>query len=195
MLHIRYMFGILSCALLLGSGLVHADVLIEGTDQADRLSGGSQAEEIQGYKGDDELSGGAGDDALVGGEGDDDLLGGQGDDELNGGPGVDTLVGGPGADRFVIDIDPDFLMTIPTRSGPDRIFDFQPDDDVVVLRWLNISDRKLGMDNIYLNSRGELRMKLSDKDGTGIVDLFRSDMEFRYEADDREVVLRFHSTF
>jgi len=51
------------------------------------------------------------------------------------------------------------------------------------------------MDNIYLNSRSELRVKVSGKGGAGIVDLFLSDKDFRYEADDREVVSRFHRRF
>jgi hypothetical protein len=54
---------------------------------------------------------------------------------------------------------------------------------------------RMRMDNIYLNSRGELRVKVSGKGGAGIVDLFLSDKDFRYEADDREVVSRFHRRF
>ena len=177
MIHISCLLGLLSYLLLLVSGFATADVPIKGIDQSNRLTGASQPEEIQSYKGNLEI------------------LVGEAHDEINGESGIDTLVKGPGANRCLIDFDADCLMTIPTNSGTGQIFDFQPDDDVVVLRWMNISDRKIGMENIYLNSRGELRMKVAGKDGTGIVDLFQSDMEFRYEADDREVVLRFHRTF
>jgi len=166
---------------------------VQGTDGNDAIAGSAGADELQGNDGDDDLVGGKGDDDLTGGAGDDALSGGEGDDVLVGGPGTDDLWGGPGADRFVIDV-PAGAVAMP--EAPDRIFDFRPEEgDVVVLRYVNLSDRKMGMENIYLNSRGELRMTISDPDGDGLVNIFRSDMEFKYEVDDREVVLRFNKTF
>jgi len=51
------------------------------------------------------------------------------------------------------------------------------------------------MPHIYPSNRGELRVKVSGKDGVGIVDLFQSGTEFRCEADGREVVPRSHRRF
>jgi len=163
-----------------------------GTSGSDTLQGTAAAEQINAGAGDDIVLGGKGDDALHGGSGDDELIGGEGNDELFGGEGSDILIGGPGADRFVIEIPEGGF----TEMMPDRIFDFRPEEgDVVVLRYLNISDRKFGAENIYLNSRGELRMNISNPNGGGLVDLFRSDLDFKYEVDDREVLLRFKRRF
>jgi serralysin len=101
-----------------------ADVL-DGGDGADELFGGDGDDRLGGGAGDDLVHGGNGRDILAGGGGADRLGGGAGDDTLNGGPGDDVLSGGPGRDRFVLDRDPD---------GADRITDFKPGIDLIVLR-------------------------------------------------------------
>lgn len=73
-------------------------MLLQGTINADVLTGGAGDDIINGYGGNDTLRGGAGDDGLAGGDGDDILEGGEGDDYLMGGAGNDTLDGGPGSD-------------------------------------------------------------------------------------------------
>jgi len=148
-------------------------------------------DKVVGGDGDDELVGSPGNDQLKGGDGDDELVGGYGNDLLAGGKGVDTFYGGPGADVFVIDVPAGGQF-----DEPDKIFDFRPEEgDTVVLRYVNVSERRAGMQNIYVNSRGEVKMELSDKEGGGLVNVFRSDMDVTYEVDDRELRLRFKKKF
>jgi len=191
----------LSFLFLMGFLAVSGAAEIIGTPDSDALEGTAAAEEIMGGDGDDVVDGGSGDDVVDGGQGDDELhggsgndelIGGSGNDELVGGDGVDVMIGGSGADRFVIDVPAGDMAD----WQPDQIFDFRPEEgDTVVLRYLNVSDRKLGAKNIYLNSRGELRMNIADATGGGLVNLYRSDLNFEYEADDREVTLKFKRNF
>jgi Ca2+-binding RTX toxin-like protein len=76
------------------------------------------------------LTGRGGNDVLIGNGGDDLLNGGKGNDRLHGGPGDDRLRGGSGKDRFVFDINQPFDTTI---IGTDRLLDFKPGQDKVVL--------------------------------------------------------------
>lgn len=71
----------------------------------------------------DTLDGGAGRDRLDGGNGNDVLAGGMGQDRLIGGRGADRLTGGLGADQFVFN----------KTSGRDRITDFKPGEDQLLL--------------------------------------------------------------
>ena len=77
--------------------------IIEGTPQAESLTGSESPDQINGYGGDDQidglqgrddLHGAAGHDTLSGSEGEDTLHGGDGDDYLSGGGDSDTLFGG-----------------------------------------------------------------------------------------------------
>lgn len=77
----------------------------------------------EGTESSDFLSGGAGDDSLSGGEGDDTLSGGSGNDVLDGGEGNDFLTGGQGADTFAFQ----------TGDGNDTITDFSPGKDKISL--------------------------------------------------------------
>jgi Ca2+-binding RTX toxin-like protein len=81
------------------TGLAGADLLLGGGG-ADALDGGDGADRLHGGEGDDTISGGADADALYGNAGDDVLDGGSGDDILDGGPGDDILAGGAGDDIF-----------------------------------------------------------------------------------------------
>ncbi len=87
---------------------------IDGSDKADRLTGGNGDDVISGGAGDDTLKGGDGDDTIHGGDGDDTLYGGEGDDVLHGGHGDDWLTGDQGSDTFVVG----------TNNGDDKIFGF-----------------------------------------------------------------------
>jgi Ca2+-binding RTX toxin-like protein len=81
---------------------------------------------VYGDSGNDRLYGLAGDDDLYGGIGQDVLSGGSGSDFLSGGANSDTLTGGSGQDYFVFN----------TRTGStniDRIVDFTPSDDTIML--------------------------------------------------------------
>ena len=126
----------------------------DGTDCDDRLEGDNDDNVLHGYDGDDSLYGHAGDDLLVGGRGKDTLVGGDDDDVLKGGRGDDLLVGddgddvlhggrgddvlsgyggddvlkgGPGADDF------DYAAYPLEHNGRDKITDFKPGKDVIVL--------------------------------------------------------------
>ncbi|HEX8388245.1 MAG TPA: hypothetical protein VF636_04445, partial [Sphingomonas sp.] len=75
-------------------------VAINGTENADTITGGAGDDEIAGLGGGDQLDGGAGRDELYGDAGDDRLNGGDGEDLLDGGAGDDVLTGGAGFDRI-----------------------------------------------------------------------------------------------
>ncbi len=101
------------------------DDRLSGLDGADLLLGNQGQDSLYGGIGTDTLKGGANDDVLVGGEGKDILVGGSGNDRLNGGSGLDTLRGGAGNDNFVIHN---------SRNKADRITDFDPVDDSILIR-------------------------------------------------------------
>lgn len=71
---------------------------LQGTQNADTLTGGADSDTIYGFGGNDTLKGLAGDDVLAGHDGNDVLQGGAGDDYLLGGAGNDTIDGGDGND-------------------------------------------------------------------------------------------------
>jgi len=106
-----------------------------GNDYDDVIRGGSGDDAVLSYDGDDIVYGDAGADDLYGLSGDDDLYGGAGRDVVSGGAGSDylsggsdndTLMGGSGNDYFVFD-------KRPTRSNVDKITDFRPSDDTIML--------------------------------------------------------------
>ncbi|TQS70016.1 hypothetical protein ERN12_15295, partial [Rhodobacteraceae bacterium] len=83
---------------------------IEGTEDADVITGGAGGDQIAGLGGNDRLRGEAGDD---------DLHGGAGDDTLLGGPGLDTLNGSSGNDRLYGEGDDDLIYA---GSGNDIVW-------------------------------------------------------------------------
>lgn len=112
------------------------------TDGSDRYQAGAGTHLVFGLAGNDNISGGTGrnvdlgsgfnqtqraeqsvllDNILFGGDGDDRLRGLDGDDYLAGGLGNDVLEGGAGRDTFVFE------------SGKDRILDFSPEVDQILL--------------------------------------------------------------
>jgi Ca2+-binding RTX toxin-like protein len=82
---------------------------ISGWDGNDVLSGGSGNDQLDGDNGDDQLDGGAGNDRLSGDNGNDHLSGAEGDDILSGGSGNDSLSGGLGNDYLNGSSDDDVL--------------------------------------------------------------------------------------
>ncbi|GGA22585.1 choice-of-anchor K domain-containing protein [Okeania sp. KiyG1] len=101
-----------------------------GTNRRDTLRGTNRDERLDGRGGNDNLIARGGNDILIGGGGRDRLNGGGGNDDLNGGAGNDTLIGGGGADAFIYDTGRNFRRR---DIGTDRIVDFVPDDDIIVL--------------------------------------------------------------
>lgn len=106
-----------------------------GNDYDDVIRAGTGNDAVYSYDGDDLVYGDTGADKLYGLWGDDDLYGGTGRDTLSGGGGSDylsggkdrdLLTGGSGADYFVFDVRP-------SRASVDRIVDFRPADDTIML--------------------------------------------------------------
>lgn len=92
-------------------------LVLKGT-AATNGTGNELANVMTGNASNNELNGMAGDDTLNGGDGDDLLIGGPGNDRLTGGTGRDTY-------QFDTPLDP--------LTNVDRIFDFDPANDIVRL--------------------------------------------------------------
>jgi Ca2+-binding RTX toxin-like protein len=75
----------------------------------DTINGSAQADLLSGYAGNDTISGGSGIDYLYGNEGSDTLNGDDGNDTLDGGTGNDVLNGGAGDDTYVVDSTQDIV--------------------------------------------------------------------------------------
>ena len=96
---------------------------VVGGERDDDIRAHPDGAYLAGMDGDDSLYGDAAADTLLGGEGTDTLRGGDGADTLDGGTGGDSLYGGAGADIFEIG----------PGSGSDRILDFNPTEDQLVV--------------------------------------------------------------
>jgi Ca2+-binding RTX toxin-like protein len=84
-------------------------VVINGTPNADTLTGSAYSETINGLASNDEIYGGAGDDTLNGNDG---------EDRLDGGPGADRLTGGGlGKDTYIVDNVGDVVVELPDNSN------------------------------------------------------------------------------
>lgn len=101
------------------------DVVDGETSPAGQALAGEGINVIAGLGGRDKLSGLGGNDTLDGGAGNDRLRGGDGDDLLIGGAGRDKVTGGAGADMF--------LFNAPLSKNPDKITDFAPGEDIILL--------------------------------------------------------------
>ncbi len=100
------------------------DDKIKGFGGNDYLFGEGGNDKLYGGEGYDYLYGGPGNDTLYGEEKNDSLYGEDGDDILIGGPGADNMRGGRGNDKFVYNA---------LNEAGDRIFDFNPSQDQLVL--------------------------------------------------------------
>jgi Ca2+-binding RTX toxin-like protein len=93
-------------------------LVINGTPNADILTGSAYSETINGLASNDKIDGGAGDDTLNGNDGDDTLNGNDGSDRLDGGPGADRLTGGGlGKDTYIVDNVGDVVVELPDNSN------------------------------------------------------------------------------
>jgi Ca2+-binding RTX toxin-like protein len=81
--------------------IVH--VIIEGTENTDKIKWGDGNDKIFGNNGDDTLNGGLGNDKIFGNDGNDKLNGELGDDEIEGGEGNDNIKGEGGDDQLIGD--------------------------------------------------------------------------------------------
>lgn len=83
------------------------NLVLQGSDGNDLISGFNTA---------DTLDGGLGNDTLYGADGNDLLIGGSGNDLLDGGTGNDTLIGGLGDDTYVVDSLGDVIQESPNQG-------------------------------------------------------------------------------
>lgn len=106
-----------------------------GNDYDDIIRGGLGNDTVYSYDGDDIAHGDGGADKLYGLWGDDDLYGGAGRDILSGGAGSDYLSGGADSDQITGGSGEDYFVfnTRPSRINVDRIVDFRPVDDTIML--------------------------------------------------------------
>jgi Ca2+-binding RTX toxin-like protein len=89
---------------------------INGTSQADNLSGKITHDIINGLAGNDTLNGFGGNDTLNGGVGNDTLNGSVGNDDLNGGLGADSMIGGVGHDLYSVNNSGDKVVETSTLA-------------------------------------------------------------------------------
>ncbi|MEO0647714.1 MAG: esterase-like activity of phytase family protein, partial [Cyanobacteria bacterium J06650_10] len=158
--------------------------VVEGTDEADRLTDSQAGDDIfnggggddvivgdrlringepnpgdndtlNGEGGNDLLRGRGGDDLLFGGEGNDKLLGEAGDDILNGGAGSDILNGGAGSDTFLL----------AAGEGTDVIRDFVAGTDVIELAG-GLSFGSLTFSNRTISFEDEVIARFTGVDAT-----------------------------
>lgn len=97
------------------SGDEGEDLLVGGSNGANRLQGGAGNDSLVGGMVGDQIFGEAGQDTLLGMDGDDGLYGGDGQDSLQGGNGDDVLVGGNDSDTVRGDAGSDTLVV--THQG------------------------------------------------------------------------------
>ncbi|MGK7897176.1 MAG: peroxidase family protein [Xenococcus sp. (in: cyanobacteria)] len=148
------LFGCNQADLIEGLG---GDDTLQGGNGDDIIFGGSGNDHLRGDNGRDTLVGGEGHDSLNGFSGDDHMLGGDGDDTLRGGRGADLLLGGDGQDTFVIKGDgysgaygahSDLHFDIQGKVIFERILDFNPYEDMLVLEDMRIN----GIDSVHYDS-------------------------------------------
>ncbi|QRM27802.1 calcium-binding protein [Microvirga sp. VF16] len=106
-----------------------------GNDYDDIIRGGAGNDTVYSYDGDDIVYGDSGADKLYGLWGDDDLYGGTGRDILSGGAGSDYLSGGADSDQLTGGSGKDYFVfdARSSRTNVDRIIDFRPVDDTIML--------------------------------------------------------------
>jgi Ca2+-binding RTX toxin-like protein len=95
-------------------------------------TGNSLDNRIDALSGNNILDGSLGSDRLNSGGGNDTVIGGEGIDYLSGGGGNDSLIGGTDIDRFFFGFTSADVFT--KRGGVDTITDFDPSQDLIVLR-------------------------------------------------------------
>ncbi|MBQ7496275.1 MAG: hypothetical protein IJU00_00300, partial [Selenomonas sp.] len=108
------------------------NLVIYGTDNANRLSATAAGSKLYGLGGNDTLTGGKGRDYLEGGKGHDCLYGGSGNDTIKGGTGNDTLCGGKGNDTLYGGTGKDIYL-YSNGDGNDKIMDYSSSQAVKVM--------------------------------------------------------------
>ncbi len=109
---------------------------------------------FHGGDGKDTFNASRGKDVIYGNGGDDSVKGRDGNDVITGGAGADMLSGGNGEDRFRYEKASDSRLSFDSKgvnpTGFDRITDFRPGEDAIVLT------RALGVTDSDLNGQGAI---------------------------------------
>ena len=122
---------------VVNTGTINGGVSLgAGNDRFDNVHGTPVAAVVDGGDGDDVLLGSRGQDRFSGGAGDDILKGYSGADVLDGGSGHNTLTGGAGADTF--------YFSVFASGTVDRITDFTPDQDLILIDHTAFHDSHIG---------------------------------------------------
>lgn len=98
---------------------------INGTINADTLSGGTGDDDVRGRGGNDTVAGGTGNDTVDGGSGNDTVFGEAGNDTVDGNSGNDTVYGGDGGDTVYGDEGDDLGYG---GDGEDAVFGWTGND-------------------------------------------------------------------
>ncbi len=106
--------------------------IFNGEAGRDLLNGGADGDVLNGGEGDDILLGEIGNDILDGNDGNDTLVGGSENDIMGSGPGDDLLFGGGGNDALFGNEGSD-TFAFGSGEEADIIFDFEPEQDAIVL--------------------------------------------------------------
>ncbi|MEM7756747.1 MAG: hypothetical protein AAF298_01250 [Cyanobacteria bacterium P01_A01_bin.40] len=161
-------------------GLEDQENRLEGSEEADRITGGILDDILSGFGGADTINGGDGNDGISGGAGEDQLFGEDGDDTISGGSGENIIDGGAGADRLVIESGG---STLTGGTGSD-IFQFNfssetnsesdtmetPDLEELGIAISEITDFQPGTDKLTIQGLGGTEAPIYNSD-TGIFSL------------------------
>ena len=141
-------------------GFVNQVNRLEGSENADIITGGNLDDVLNGIAGNDTIAGGGGNDVILGDDGSDVLSGEEGNDTINGGSGENEILGGDGDDVLIVSANQNVFREASILTGgegedtfqlnfnqsPDtieqqtvainQITDFTPGEDKIVIQGL-----------------------------------------------------------
>ena len=143
--------------------IVH-ELIVQGLDGNDSISGDSMNDRLYGGSGDDKLFGNGGDDFLDGGAGNDELNGDSGNDILDGGLGNDRLEGGYGDDTYIFGV----------GYGKETIYDYSGQNKIKFLEGIRPSDL-----TVYASGQYDIVIKVKDGEDQITISSFRNHNDYR----------------
>ena len=143
--------------------IVH-ELIVQGLDGNDSISGDSMNDRLYGGSGDDKLFGNGGDDLLDGGAGNDELNGDSGNDILDGGLGNDRLEGGYGDDTYIFGV----------GYGKETIYDYSGQNKIKFLEGIRPSDL-----TVYASGQYDIVIKVKDGEDQITISSFRNHNDYR----------------
>ena len=143
--------------------IVH-ELIVQGLDGNDSISGDDMDDRLYGGSGDDKLFGNGGDDLLDGGAGNDELNGDSGNDTLDGGLGNDRLEGGYGDDTYIFGV----------GYGKETIYDYGGQNKIKFLEGIRPSDL-----TVYASGQYDIVIKVKDGEDQITISSFRNHNDYR----------------